>query len=118
MAAKIDIFCKLLRNGLRNLGTETYFEFQLFRHPFAVDSGKKALLLAEISLSDYEKLRIGLHYTSRGVRFSYIQLMDHKRKGMHFGNKESMPRFEKICLKQVKYDLKAYTNLPQKLGDF
>ena len=118
MAAKIDIFCKLLRNGLRNLGTETYFTFQLFRHPFAVDNGKKALLLAELNLSDYEKLRIVLHYTSHGVRFSYIQLMNHKHKGMHFGNKEAMPRFEKICLKQVKHDLRTYTTLPQKLGDF
>lgn len=118
MAAKIDIFCKLLRNGLRNLTSETYFTFQLFRHPFAVDNGKKALLLAELNLSDYEKLRIGLHYTSYGVRFSYIQLMNHKRKGMHFGNKESMPRFEKICLKQVKRDLAMQSNLPQKLGDF
>nr|DAU23057.1 MAG TPA: hypothetical protein [Caudoviricetes sp.] len=118
MAAKIDIFCKLLRDGLRNLTTETYFTFQLLRHPFAVDNGKKALLLAELNLSDYEKLRIGLHYTSRGVRFSYIQLMNHEHKGMHFGNKECMPRFEKICLKQVKRDLAMHSNLPQKLGDF
>ena len=118
MAAKIDIFCKLLRNGLRSLGNETCFTFQLLRHPFAVDNGKKALLLAELNLSDYEKLQIGLHYTTRGVRFTYIRLMNHKFKGIHFGNKESMPRFEKICLKQVKRDLKACTNLPQKLGDF
>lgn len=118
MAAKIDIFCKLLRNGLRNLTTEMHFAFQLFRHPFAVNNGKKALLLAELNLSEYEKLRIVLHYTTHGVRFSYIQLMDHKHKGMHFGNKETMPRFEKICLKQVKHDLKAYTILPQKLSDF
>lgn len=118
MTAKIDIFCKKLREALRNLTSETYFAFQLFRHPFAVDDGKKARLIAELNLSEYEHLRISLRYTTRGVRFEYISIINQKRKGMVFQNKETMPRFEKICLKQVKRDLKARTNLPQKLGDF
>lgn len=116
--ATIDIFCKKLRDGLRNLTTETYFTFQLLRHPFAVDNGKKARLIAELNLSEYECLRISLRYTSQGVRFEYISIINQKRKGMVFQNKESMPRFEKILLKQVKRDLKTCTNLPQKLGDF
>ena len=115
---KIDVFCKLLRDGLRNLTTEKYFKFQLLRHPFAVVDGKKAKLIAELNLSEYEKLQIGLHYTTHGVRFEYVWLMNQKMKGMHFGNKESMPRFEKICLKQVKRDLRTHTTLPTKLGDF
>ena len=115
---KIDVLCKLLREGLRNLTTETYFTFQLLRHPFAVDDGKKAKLIAELALSETKHLQIGLHYTPHGVRFEYVWLMNHKLKGMHFGNKESMPRFEKILLKQVKRDLRTRTTLPTKLGDF
>lgn len=116
--SKIDAFCKQLRNEMRNLATETYFTFQLLRHPFAVNDGKKAKLIAELDLNETERLHICLRYTSQGVRFEYIWLMNCKWTNMHFGNKESMPRFEKICLKQVKHDLKTCTNLPQKLGDF
>lgn len=118
MTAKIDIFCKLLRDGLRNLTSETHFTFQLFKHPFAVDNGKKARLLAELNLNEYERLRISLRYTTRGVRFEYISIINQKRKGMVFQNKESMPRFEKICLKQLKHELAMQSTLPQKLGDF
>lgn len=110
--------CKHLRNSLRNMATETYFAFQLFRHPFAVDNGKKARLLAELTLSDTECLRISLRYTTQGVRFEYICLINHGGPSFKYFNKENMPRFEKILLKQVKRDLSKRTNLPRKLKEF
>ena len=114
----IDDACKHLRNELRKLDPEAHFTFQLFRHPFAVDNGKKAQLLAELPLSMAKVLQINLHYTSRGVRFTYIRLINPMGPRFRYFNKESMPRFEKMVLKQVKHDLRTYTTLPQKLGDF
>ena len=110
--------CKHLRNSLRNMTTETYFAFQLFRHPFAVDNGKKARLLAELTLNDTEHLQISLRYTSQGVRFEYVRLINHGGPSFRYFNKENMPRFEKILLKQVKRDLAMQPTLSQKLKDF
>lgn len=110
--------CKHLRNSLRNMATETYFAFQLFRHPFAINDGKKARLLAELTLSETERLQISLRYTTQGVRFEYIRLINHGGPSFKYFNKENMLRFEKICLKQVKRDLSKRTNLPRKLKEF
>nr|DAQ73247.1 MAG TPA: hypothetical protein [Caudoviricetes sp.] len=114
----IDDACKHLRNELRKLDPEAHFTFQLVRHPFSVDNGKKARLLAELPLSMAKILQVDLHYTSRGVRFTWVRLINRGGPRFLYTNKETMPRFEKICLKQVKHDLRTCTNLPQKLGDF
>ena len=110
--------CKHLRNELRILPSNTYFTFQLLRHPFAVDNGKKARLIAELTLSEPKILQVSLRYTSHGVRFEYIRLINRGGPRFTYCNKESMPRFEKILLKQVKHDLRTQTTLPTKLGDF
>ena len=114
----INDACKHLRNELRKLEPEAHFTFQLVRHPFAVDNGKKARLLAELTLSEPKVLQVDLHYTSHGVRITWVRLINRGGPRFLYANKESMPRFEKILLKQVKHDLHTYTNLPQKLGDF
>lgn len=114
----IDDACKHLRNELRKLGPDTHWTFQLFRHPFAVDNGKKARLLAELSLSEIKTLQVDLHYTSHGVRFSWIRLINPLGPRFCYQNAETMPRFEKYLLKQLKQDLRTYTTLPTKLGDF
>lgn len=114
----IDDACKHLRNELRKLANDIHWTFQLVRHPFAVDNGKKARLIAELNLSGAKSLQVDLHYTSHGVRFTWIRLINRGGPRFLYANKESMPRFEKICLKQLKHDLRTRTVFPNKLNEF